>query len=348
MLPLAQQIIEEIESQFGDGNNAHQWSELAQQYPWYTTAWLGCYARQQQPEEAWNKIALQVTHPLRLQLITQPQQVAPFSDSYTATEGAVWQETEKASWSHTPTELEEEQLPSTEIDEPTTEENTGDNNETTAIQSDEKVAEVPAAEVAITFDLDDDVNPTVAATEAVEVFTLQEEAIEAPASLYQEEEMVTAAAAAVVDDAHHQETVAESSENPAGIEEKPDNLAGDTDLIFQPYHTVDYFAALGIKVDPNILPTSRFDTQLKSFTQWLKTMKRIDQTAANTPADPEVEAQAAQSVVTSEILTEAMAEVLVKQGKTEQALDIYAKLTLLHPEKTAFFAAQIENLKAAK
>ncbi|MGE5107570.1 MAG: hypothetical protein ACM3H8_08500, partial [Sphingobacteriales bacterium] len=46
-----------------------------------------------------------------------------------------------------------------------------------------------------------------------------------------------------------------------------------------------------------------------------------------------------------DITTEAMAEVLLKQGKTEKAIDIYHKLSLLYPEKSAYFAAKIEQLK---
>ncbi|MCH5597658.1 hypothetical protein [Niabella ginsengisoli] len=46
------------------------------------------------------------------------------------------------------------------------------------------------------------------------------------------------------------------------------------ELSFTPYYTVDYFAAQGIKLgDQNA--NDRFGTQLKSFTDWLKYMKRL-------------------------------------------------------------------------
>jgi hypothetical protein len=46
-----------------------------------------------------------------------------------------------------------------------------------------------------------------------------------------------------------------------------------------------------------------------------------------------------------EIATEAMAEVLIKQGKPEQAIQIYEKLSFINPSKSAYFAAKIEELK---
>lgn len=138
-------------------------------------------------------------------------------------------------------------------------------------------------------------------------------------------------------------------------QDKPEMMANteadansEDELLFQPYHTVDYFASQGIKVEAMLQPTNRFDRQLMSFTQWLKTMKSLQHQATSIPNDPAVDAQANASVAAKEVVTEAMAEVLEKQGKHDQAIDLYAKLTLLHPEKSVFFAAQIEKLKQAK
>lgn len=142
------------------------------------------------------------------------------------------------------------------------------------------------------------------------------------------------------------ETIAE--EKPALMASPEASSDSEDELLFQPYHTVDYFASQGIKVDAMLQPTNRFDRQLMSFTQWLKTMKRIQHQGEAKPNDPAVDAQADASVAAKEVVTEAMAEVLEKQGKHAQAIDLYTKLTLLHPEKSVFFAAQIEKLKQAK
>jgi hypothetical protein len=48
----------------------------------------------------------------------------------------------------------------------------------------------------------------------------------------------------------------------------------------------------------------------------------------------------------AEVLTETMAEVFIKQGLTHKAIDVYEKLSLLDPLKSATFAAKISELKA--
>lgn len=48
---------------------------------------------------------------------------------------------------------------------------------------------------------------------------------------------------------------------------------------------------------------------------------------------------------TKEILTETMAEVLIKQGQKEKAIQLLIKLSFLNPEKSSYFAAKIEQLK---
>jgi hypothetical protein len=115
-------------------------------------------------------------------------------------------------------------------------------------------------------------------------------------------------------------------------------------MLFEPYHAVDYFASQGIKLNLAGMPQDKLEKQLKSFTQWLKTMKKVNAEPA-AYADPVVEAQAVESNAGKEVVTEAMALVLEKQDKFDKALAIYEKLLLLHPEKGALFAARIEDLK---
>ena len=139
-------------------------------------------------------------------------------------------------------------------------------------------------------------------------------------------------------------------ENPVHAAAEPvANGAQHQDLAFEPFHTVDYFASQGIKISQEELPKDKLAKQLKSFTEWLKTMKRLPaaQVTQNveSSAEKKVEALADHSVSESDVVTEAMAEVWLKQGNTEKALDIYNKLSLLNPSKKAYFAAKIENLK---
>jgi len=121
------------------------------------------------------------------------------------------------------------------------------------------------------------------------------------------------------------------------------------DLVFEPYHTVDYFASQGIRIREEERPTDQFGKQLKSFTDWLKTLKRLPATELTKDITPQsenkVEQLAGQSITDREVLTEAMAEVWEKQGNTLKATEIYRKLSLLEPTKSAYFAAKIEGLK---
>ncbi len=112
-------------------------------------------------------------------------------------------------------------------------------------------------------------------------------------------------------------------------------------------HTIDYFASQGIKLEGEPAQDDRFGRQLNTFTSWLRQMKRLP----NTPeqeADPLVETQAAHSLQKGEVLTESMADVLQKQGKRQQAIQVLEKLRLLHPEKSPYFAARIDQIKQLK
>jgi hypothetical protein len=128
------------------------------------------------------------------------------------------------------------------------------------------------------------------------------------------------------------------------IKEKEEALA------FEPYYTIDYFASQGIKFVQEVNPDDKLGRQLKSFTEWLKVMKRLPQKTIEQPIDDKtqeaIETGAAQSIIAKEVVTEAMAEVLLKQGKMEEAAEMYRKLSLHNPGKNAYFAAKIEQLKA--
>ena len=131
---------------------------------------------------------------------------------------------------------------------------------------------------------------------------------------------------------------------------KEDNGGANNDaLVFEPYHTVDYFASQGIRYKPEDKPQDKFGRQLKSFTDWLKVMKRLPATeiAAGTEpaAEKKVEQMAERSLQEKDVVAEAMADVWIKQGNRERARDIYHKLSLLDPSKSAYFASKIEALQ---
>ena len=81
----------------------------------------------------------------------------------------------------------------------------------------------------------------------------------------------------------------------------------------------------------------------------VKSMKRLPATEMSKDIDATTENKvqhlAQDSVHQSEVVTEAMAEVWIKQGNKEKAIETYNKLGLLNPSKKAYFADLIENLK---
>ena len=82
---------------------------------------------------------------------------------------------------------------------------------------------------------------------------------------------------------------------------------------------------------------------------WLRQMKRINPQPLDLGTEAEDESHivhiAASSNQSRDVVTESMAEVLMKQDKPGKAIEIYEKLSLLYPHKNAYFAAKIEQLK---
>ncbi len=124
--------------------------------------------------------------------------------------------------------------------------------------------------------------------------------------------------------------------------------ADDKTLSFEPMHLVDYFASQGIKLTEEVQTADKLGKQLKSFTEWLKTMKKIHVAASDTntgQSDIAIQTLAEKSNAEGEIITEAMAEVFARQSKVGKAIELYQKLSLFNPLKSAYFAAKIEQLK---
>jgi hypothetical protein len=129
------------------------------------------------------------------------------------------------------------------------------------------------------------------------------------------------------------------------------NAKNADSIVFTPYHMVDYFASQGIKLILEDNPPDQFGKQLKSFTDWLKVMRKLP-VKPSSEKDDEKENEkirhfAAHSVEERDILTESMAEVLAKQGMYENAIALFQKLSLIYPPKSAYFASRIEQLKAS-
>jgi hypothetical protein len=133
------------------------------------------------------------------------------------------------------------------------------------------------------------------------------------------------------------------------LEIQPAPVSQKEELLFEPFHTVDYFASQGIKFKQDEKPVDKFGQQLKSFTDWLKTIRKTPVTDISAQTEVAAEKKVVQlaehSLKEGEVLTEAMAEVWEKQGNMAKAIDLYSKLSLLEPGKSLYFAAKIDELK---
>lgn len=134
------------------------------------------------------------------------------------------------------------------------------------------------------------------------------------------------------------------------ISEGPDTESSSEELIaFEPLHTTDYFASQGIRISEEPVTPDKLSGQMKSFTEWLKSMKKIHKENlqnGDEQTDKNIQQIAEVSNVDAEVITEAMADIFVKQNKIEKATEVYRKLSLINPSKSAYFAGKIDDLSA--
>jgi len=119
------------------------------------------------------------------------------------------------------------------------------------------------------------------------------------------------------------------------------------EMIFEPLFATDYFASQGIKLSEEVQTGDKLGKQLKSFTEWLKSMKKVHESKSpggNEQIDATVQNLAEKSNQETDVLTESMAEAYLQQGKLKKARETLEKLSLLNPAKSAYFAAKIESI----
>ena len=68
------------------------------------------------------------------------------------------------------------------------------------------------------------------------------------------------------------------------------------------------------------------------------------ETQLDAGSEAKVQTLATHSIADTEILTETMAEVWIKQGDWQKAAEVYHKLSLQNPSKSHYFAAKIKSL----
>jgi tetratricopeptide (TPR) repeat protein len=124
---------------------------------------------------------------------------------------------------------------------------------------------------------------------------------------------------------------------------------GSALIPIEPLYTIDYFASQGIKLPVDEIPNDQLARKLKSFTEWLKSMKKLQPDKVDRQMDKDTEnhirTAAEHSNDSQELYTEALAEVYLKQGLDDKAIEVFKKLSLLDPSKSAYFAARIREIK---
>jgi tetratricopeptide (TPR) repeat protein len=137
----------------------------------------------------------------------------------------------------------------------------------------------------------------------------------------------------------------------------------ETSLTYQPLYTDDYFAYKRLKEPQQAEELNeKGAAEMKSFTSWLREMKHTFAEKASKQwyhqqmhrsyedADPEVseavEKMAMESItLNDDIVSETLAEIWARQHQYQTAIHIYQKLSLLNPNKSAYFAQKIKELK---
>lgn len=93
--------------------------------------------------------------------------------------------------------------------------------------------------------------------------------------------------------------------------------------------------------------SGRKKTQIEIIEKFIKDQPQIDKAKIAAAEAVEIEDLAGKSIKEQDAFeTETLAKLMVKQGKLKKAEKIYEKLSLKFPEKSTYFASQIQKLKS--
>ena len=166
------------------------------------------------------------------------------------------------------------------------------------------------------------------------------------------EEAPVSEEARIADEAPVRESLpaVESQAVPEQTQVREENREDASLIPLEPLYSIDYFASQGIKLRlEEEQQTDQLSIKLRSFTQWLKAMKKIHPEKLDQKMDQEAEKHIREYAETSneqtDLVTEALAEVYLKQGLHQKAASVFEKLSLLDPSKSAYFAARIREIK---
>src|SRR5665647_1034376 len=265
------------------------------------------------------------------------EDIMPFESPAEITES---KEPEESIINLTEEKLKEEIIPLATVNEKMEVLQTGDEIESTTSKEEEPFAFEPKEEMLETDQLSNEA-PFENRTEEPLAFEPKEEMLETD-QLSNEAPFENRTEEPLAFEPKEESIPFEPQIQPSTINEEEEPMA------FEPLHTVDYFASQGIKINEESLMNDKLGNQVKSFTAWLKSMKKLHPgklPEQNEVIEKIIQSSAEESNADADVLTEAMAEVLIKQDKREKAVAMYQKLSLMNPSKSAYFAAKIESIK---
>jgi len=85
--------------------------------------------------------------------------------------------------------------------------------------------------------------------------------------------------------------------------------------------------------------------QIEIIDQFIKTQPSIKGKVSEEKAMPKDDLSEKSLIYNENIISETLVQILIKQGKKEKAIEVLKKLIWKFPQKKAYFAAQIEDLK---
>lgn len=111
----------------------------------------------------------------------------------------------------------------------------------------------------------------------------------------------------------------------------------------QAYDPLKAIAQEPTSAEPVQTPAGGLEAKLPLIDRFIREEPRIDR---NKPLFFNPDEQAERSTrLPDEVVSETLAKIYLAQGKKDKAIEIYRKLMLLYPEKSSYFAAQIQNIE---
>jgi hypothetical protein len=129
----------------------------------------------------------------------------------------------------------------------------------------------------------------------------------------------------------------ESSASPETEEKSPTKKRGNIDVL------IDEIASTKKEIDPE---TEQQKAQIHIIDQFIKAQPILAYSKEKPLVVPTVDLSTIKSGEFGDnIVSETLVDILIKQGKKDKAIEVLKKLIWKFPQKKAYFAAQIEELK---